>query len=440
VGNVEGSTAGMLVANDTRGHIISGYATAALLVFGLGGWAMNANLAGAVLAPGTVVVDSNVKKVQHPSGGVVGEILVKDGDRVEAGDLLMRLDETVPRANLGVITSQIDELAARQSRLLAERDERDQVEAPAELRDRLNEPTIDSTMGGELLLFESRRAARVGQKSQLTERIAQLREEINGLEEQHKAKVKEVDLIHKELIEDEKLEANHLMPLSKIMAIRRDAARVEGESAQLVAAAAQSKGKIAETELQIIQIDRDLKTEVMKDLRETQGKLAELSERRIAAEDQLKRVDIRAPQTGIVHQLSVHTVGGVVTQTEPIMLIVPENDSLVVEVKIQPQDIDHVHLGQRSFVRFTAFNQRTTPEVNGTVQRLAADVIKDPQTNQPYFLSRIAIPDIEIKKLKSLKVVPGMPADVQIQTGNRTAMTYFLKPLNDQLAKTFREN
>jgi HlyD family secretion protein len=264
-------------------------------------------------------------------------------------------------------------------------------------------------------------------------------EEIGGLEAQREAKSREIELIHRELQETEKLWDKNLSPLSKLIAMQREAARVEGERAQLIASVAQARAKIAETRLQIIQLDRDLKTEVMKDLREAQAKEAELIERRVSAEDQLKRVDIRAPKSGIVHQLNVHTVGGVVTQSEPIMLIVPEGDALVIEAKIAPHDIDRVHMGQDAFVRFTAFNQRTTPEFKGTVVRIAADLTKVQQTGQTYYLVRVSLPEVELKRLGQLKLVPGMPSEVFISTTERTALSYLFKPLRDQIARAFAE-
>jgi membrane fusion protein, type I secretion system len=427
------------VRDDIRTQLTIGIAAVLLLVGGLGGWAATSNLAGAVLAAGTVVVDSNVKKVQHLTGGVVGEIRVRDGDRVAAGDLVMRLDEIVARANLGIIVSQLSELAVRQARLKAERDGAASVEIPRTLTDRDAEPDIAEIIAGERALFASRNTARAGQKAQLGERISQLREEIGGLEAQQSAKAKEFELMNRELRESEKLWAKNLVPLSKLIALQRDAARIEGERGQLIAAVARAKGKITETELQIIQIDQDLRTEVIKDLREIQAKNAEFIERRVAAEDQLKRIDIRAPQSGIVHQLAVHTVGGVINPGEPIMLIVPEADALVIEARIAPQDIDHVQPGQKAFIRFTAFNQRTTPEFEGEVLRVGADLTKEAQTNQAYFLTRITLPEAEIKRLGLLKLVPGMPAEVYIKTTERTAISYILKPLSDQIAKAFIE-
>jgi HlyD family secretion protein len=434
----ETATEGM-VRDAIPTQLMIGFAAVLLLVGGLGGWAATSNLAGAVLAAGTVVVDSNVKKVQHQTGGVVAEIRVRDGDRVAAGDLVIRLDETIMRANLGIIVSQLNELAVRQARLKAERDGAASVEIPRTLAGRDAEPDIAEIIAGESALFVSRGTARAGQKAQLGERISQLREEISGLEAQQRAKAKEFDLSGLELREIEKLWAKNLVPLNKLIALQRDAARIEGERAQLIAAAARAKGQIAESELQIIQVDRDMQTEVNRDLREIQGKNAELIERRVAAEDQLKRIDICSPQSGIVHQLAVHTVGGVITPGEPIMLIVPEGDALVIEAKIAPQDIDHVRSGQQAFVRFTAFNQRTTPEFKGEVLRVAADLTKEAQTNQAYFLSRITLPEAEMKRLGLLKLVPGMPAEVFIKTSDRTAISYLLKPLSDQMAKTFIE-
>src|SRR3954464_6034953 len=373
-----------------RRTLVGGAATACLLVFGLGGWAATTELAGAVIAPGSLVVDSNVKKVQHPTGGVVGELRVRNGDAVRAGDILVRLDETVTRANLAVITKSMDELTARQARLKAEQDGREQVSFPPDLIARRAEPEIVRLLGEEGRLFELRRAARQGQKAQLKERIAQLHEQIQGLNDQIVAKRREIELIGQELKGVRELWQKNLVPITRVTALERDAARLEGERGSLVSSIAQSKGKMTETELQILQIDQDLRTEVGKDLAEIRGKLAESVEKKVAAEDQLKRVDIRAPQDGIVHQMAVHTVGGVVTSNgEPLMLIVPNADALTVEARIQPQDIDQLHPGQSAVLRFSAFNQRTTPELNGEVSRISADVSQDSKTGTSFYTIRI---------------------------------------------------
>ena len=216
-------------------------------------------------------------------------------------------------------------------------------------------------------------------------------------------------------------------------------ARIEGQLGETTARISSIHGKIAETELQIVQLDNDQITEVTKELREVETKVSELQERRVAAEDQLKRIDIRAPITGIVHQLAVHTIGGVVNQTEPLMLVVPETDRLIVEVRIQPQDIDQVRMGQETRLRFTAFNQRTTPELIGKVFRVASDVSKDQQTGFSYFSGAVSIPEDELKRLHGLKLIPGMPVDAFIKTGDRTFASYITKPLTDQMQRSFRE-
>jgi HlyD family secretion protein len=423
----------------------------AVLVLGGGLWAGTASLAGAVLASGTVVVDSNVKKIQHAAGGTVGAIHVKDGDRVEKGALLLSLDETMVRANLQIITKQLDEITVRKTRLLAEQEGAEAISVAANLRSRQSETEIGALIAAERNLFASRRDARLGQKAQLRQRIAQLRQEADGLAAQSWAKGREIDIVGKELEGAETLWSRNLMPISKLTGLQREAARLEGERAQLKSQQAQTQGRIAEIELQIIQLDQDLRAEVLKDLREATAKEAELAERRIAAEDQLRHIDIRAPQAGLVHQLAVHTVGGVVAQGEALMLIVPELDALVVEARIAPQDIDHVRAGQPAFIRFTAFDQRTTPEFQARVTRISADLTKEPETGNAYFVARLALnrPPVDLENgvgdgngndaTKNFTLVPGMPAEVHIRTGERTALSYFLKPLGDQFIRAFTE-
>ena len=292
-----------------RRHLAAGMVVVLLVGGGVGGWAATTELAGAVIAPGFLVVDSNVKKVQHSTGGIVAELRVKEGDRVKAGDVLLRLDPTQVRAMASMVAKDLYELMAR---LEAERENLDAIAFPQDLVARIADPDVARAITGERKLFELRRAARAGQKAQLGERIGQLREEIRGLTGQAAAKDKEIDLIKQELAGVRDLWRKNLIPLSRLTELERDAARLEGERSQLIGAAAEAKGKITETELQIIQIDQDLRTEVGKDLAEIRPKISELVERKVAAEDQLKRIDIRAPQDGRVLHLEVHTVGGVV--------------------------------------------------------------------------------------------------------------------------------
>jgi membrane fusion protein, type I secretion system len=420
-------------------HLLAGGVVVLLLAFGVGGWAATTQISGALIAQGSIVVDSNVKRLQHPTGGVVGKLNVQDGDRVKAGDILVQLDDTITRANLAIITKGLDELAARKARLEAERDGAESVAFPSELLARINETPVAVAVANERKLFELRRSARLGQKAQLKQRITQLQDEIGGLSAQQDAKVHEITLIGKELEGVRELWKNNLVQITRLTALERDAARLEGERGQLLAAVAQTKGKITETELQVIQIDQDLSSEVAKDMREVDAKFGEFVERKVAAEDQLKRIDIRAPQDGVVLESKVHTVGGVIPAGDTIMLIVPESDNLLVEAKVNPRDIDQVQVGQSAVLRFSAFNLRTTPEINGIVTRVSADTATDQRTGQSYYTTRIAMTKNEIARLGNIKLIPGMPVEAFVQTGERTVLSYLIKPLQDQFMRAFRE-
>jgi HlyD family secretion protein len=422
-----------------RLHLIIGLAVVLVLAGGLGGWASTAEISGALIAPGSVVVDSNVKKVQHPTGGVVGELLARDGDIVKAGDVVVRLDDTVTKASLAIVTKNLDGLWARAARLQAEQQGLDKIVFPASLLDRASDPDVKNIIASETKLFEVRTTGRTGQKAQLRERITQLNEEIGGLMAQEKAKDQEIVLVEKELAGVRTLYDQHLVQISRMTVLERDAARLNGERAQFIAQRAQAKGKITETELQIIQVDKDLVSDVSKDLRETNDKIGEFVERKVTAEDQLRRTDIRAPQDGMVLQSTVHTVGGVITAGDAIMMIVPQADALAVEAKVNPQDIDKLQIGQKTLLRLSAFNQRTTPELNGVVSRVSPDVTTDQRTGQSYYTIRVTMPPNEIARLGESKLIPGMPAEAFVQTGDRTMLSYLIKPLSDQLMRAFRE-
>jgi HlyD family secretion protein len=421
-----------------RRHLIAGIAVMILLVGGVGGWAATTQFSGAVIAQGLLVVDTSVKKVQHPTGGVVGELLVRDGSRVRAGEILLRLDDTQTRAQLAVITTSLDELMARQARLEAERDGADQIMFPESLLSRESDPQIARLTTGERKLFETRRTAREGQKAQLAARVAQLKEEIAGTEAQERAKVEQIEWVTKELKGVHELWEKNLVPFVRVTALEREAARLAGERGQALAAIAQIKGKINEIELQMTQVDQDMRNEVGRELADIRGKISELSERKIAAEDNLRRIDIRAPQDGVVLQLSVHTVGGVVGPGEQIMLIVPQAEALTVEARVAPQDINQVHVGQTAALRFSGLNQRTTPELNGTVSRISADVTQDPKTGVYYYLVRVTVPEQELARLEDVNLIPGMPVELFLQTDERTVLSYLIRPLQDQIQRAFR--
>jgi HlyD family secretion protein len=422
-----------------RRHIVIGSVLVAGLALGLGGWASTAEISGALIAPGTIVVDSNIKKVQHPTGGVVGEVRVHDGDRVKAGDILVRLDETVTKANLAIVTKGLNELYARKARLGAERDGADTLAVPRELAGNIDNPDVKEAMDSERKLFELRRKTRLGQKDQLQQRIQQLQEQITGLVAQQDAKARELGFIDQELTGVRDLWKKNLVQLNRLTALERDEAKIQGERGALIATAAEAKGRISEIQLQILQIDQQFSSDVAKELRETDSKIGEAVERKVTAEDQLRRIDIRAPQDGVVFQSTANTVGGVIAAGDSIMLVVPQSDTLSVEVKVEPKDVDLVAFGQPVVLRFSAFNQRTTPELNGTVQRVAADTNIDQRTGQSYYLVRIAIAADEVERLGPVKLTPGMPVEAFIQTGERTLVAYLVKPLRDQLMRSFRE-
>jgi HlyD family secretion protein len=405
----------------------------------LGVWAIFVPLSGAVVVPGTLVVESDVKKIQHPAGGVVAKILVRDGTRVQAGDLLIHLDETQLRANSEVLSQQLDQIRVRLARLIAERDGSDMPAMPREMASRSNDDSVTRLWESEISLFHSRAVARSSAKDLLHSRVKQLEEQISGLNAQVKSKVEQHDLIVGELTGVDSLFQKGLVPLTRKTSLQREASRLGGERGQVVAAIAEAKSKISETELQTVRVDQDFRSEVMKDLREAQDKEAELVEKSIAARDLLQRVDLRSPTNGIVHQLSVHTIGGVIAAGEMVMEIVPESDELQIEAKLSPQDIDHVRPGQQAYIRFSAFNQRITPQLKGVVSYVSADLSHDRLVNgaQAYYTVRVMLPSSERRRLGNLQLVSGMPGEVFLQTGSRTMMSYLLKPITDQFSRMF---
>ncbi|TXM93808.1 HlyD family type I secretion periplasmic adaptor subunit [Methylobacterium sp. WL116] len=425
---------------DTRRSLrrhIAGVATIIAVATGAGAWTAATELSGAIIATGSLVVESNIKKVQHPTGGVVAELPIEEGARVQAGDLLIRLDATTARATYDSVTKSLWEIAARNARLEAERDGRDEVAFPKGLAEA--GPEVARIVEGERKLFHFRRDAREGQKAQLRERIGQLKEEIKGLVEQSVAKEQETAIIGREYEGVEGLWKKNLIQLTRLTSLERDISRLKGERGVLVANIAQTKGKVSETELQIIQLEQNLRSDVAKELAENRAKAATLTEQKITALDQLQRIDIRSPQTGYVHELSVHTRGGVIAPGEPIMLIVPTADSLVVEVRVAPQDIDRLQTGQAAGLRFPSFDQRTTPELNGRVTRIAADVSEDKRTGSFYYLVRLGVTKDELGRLDGAKLMPGMPVEAFIRTADRTVLSYLTKPLVDQARRAFRE-
>ncbi len=421
-----------------RRRLALGSALSALLLFGLGGWGAIASISSAVIAPGIVVVDGSDKKVQHPTGGVVGAILVKNGDRVTAGDVLVRLDATQARASLGIIAAEQTQLQGRKARLEAERDQATALKFAKGFEDSAAEAA--EIAAAERRLYAARIAGKEGQKKQLRERIGQLHREIEGLTSQLAAKKSEVALAADEHARVAEMRDKNLVPVTRALSAERDVTRLKGEEGLLVSSIARAEGQISEIEVQILSLDQNMQSDSMKELREVDARLSELAERRTAAQDQLDRVEIRSPKTGRVNDMQIHTVGGVIGPGETLMMIVPDEEKLAVEVRIAPTDIDQITPGQKTMLRFSAFNQRTTPEFSGEISQIAANLTREQQTGASYYLARIALTGEHEEKMRQLRLVPGMPVETFIETGERKAMSFLMKPFTDQMARAFKED
>lgn len=425
---------------DIRRATLFGIAGLAILVGTVGMWAATAPLAGAVITSGRMVAESNVRRLQHPTGGVISQILVRDGDHVQAGQVLVRLDDTQTRANLALIDNELLRFLARKARLDAQRDGLNHLDVKGELQQRQAEPVVQEAVAAELALLRSSVGAAQVQRDQLRERITQAHEEIVGLTAQIEARRVQSGIILTELEGVEHLYEKDLVSLARLSALQREASQLDGENGSLTADIARARGRIAEIELQILQIDEDTSHEVATEMRDVEGKIADLRERRIAARDQLTYSEMRAPQTGFIHEQTVHTIGGVINPAEPIMLIIPEDGGLVVEARIEPSLIDRVHVGQAATLRFPAFNAAETPELAGQVIHVSADISTDKQTGMSYYTARLSLAAEEAQRLAGKTLVPGMPVEAFIETGSRTALAYLIKPVRDQLNRSFRHD
>ncbi|TAU55582.1 HlyD family type I secretion periplasmic adaptor subunit [Rhizobium leguminosarum] len=422
-----------------RSHMLFGVSAVISIFGGFAVWAGNTTLATAVVAPGTLVVDGNIKPVQHPSGGIVTEILVREGQVVHSDEVLIRLDATAAKMNYGILKAAINQLYARKARLFAESTGLQDIVVPSELALRIAPDKIDGVMESERRIFQSRRDAREGQRQQLGEQITQYQEQIKGLETQQAAKAQEIRLIDKELEGTRRLYNQGLVSLNRLNSLDRSEARIQGENGQLVASAASAKARISEIKIQLLQIDQDLRSQVETEQRDVQSRLDELTEKEVTARDQLNRVEIRAPTAGTIHDLNIHSVGAVVTPAETLLQIVPSQSKLVVSVKLAPSMIDQVAVGQSAFLKFTAFDRNTTPDLIGQVVRVSADLEMDPKANTAFYKCDIAISADEVAKLRELKLLPGMPVESFIRGNDRSVASYFTKPIRDHMARVFVE-
>lgn len=419
-----------------RGRVIVGSVAAILLLGGLGGWSATAKLSSAVISGGTVLVVESVKVIQHLDGGVIRAINVKEGQFVTAGDVLLRLDDVQIRTEQSILGWQLAELLARQARLVAERDGAQQITFPDDFLMRF--PEAGLILQGEQQLFDSTRRNRNSQREQLLLQVAQLEQEIGGLHSQADALADELALATEERGRLDSLSAQALIEQTRINAADRELARMLGSQGALTASIARSNARISEVRLQILAIDDLASTESQRELRSVSANVAEVSDRLAEVTERLGRTLIRAPVSGTVNELAVSTLGGVVSPAERLLTIVPEDADLRIEFKIAVNDIDQILLGQEVRLRFSAFDQRTTPEIPALVSRISAAALTDQQSGSSYYIAEAEVIG-DIDQLGERGLIPGMPVEVFVTTQEQPAIAYFVKPFTDQVARAFRE-
>lgn len=420
-------------------YVAAGYVTIALAFGVFGTWAYTAPLGAGVIASGTVSVESNRKVIQHLEGGIVTEILVDDGDVVEAGDVLIRLDETQARSNYAMLNMRLTVLRATEARLIAESTSADEIQFPEELGD-TGSPIVEAAIKLQRTLFDDRQQTRDGQIAILESRKEQLEAGIVGLEQQLEAIGARIDSMDEEIERLTRGQEGGVVSANQLAQTNRVRLELEGEYGQITAEIAKLKQTIAETDLEIMQTKQEYVERASTELRDIRNELNEVRERTTVAKHVLDRTVITAPVGGMVQGVQVHTLNGVIRPAEPLMNIIPLDDDLVVSARVRPVDIDNVSVGQRAEVRFPAFSSRTTPLIMGTVEVVSQDVY-DPeeQGQEPYYLARIRVAEADVPGNVRGRLLPGMPADVIILTGERTLVQYLLKPLSDSFQKGMRE-
>lgn len=423
-----------------RSFIRFGLVCVLILAGGLGGWAATASIAGAVVATGQVRVETNKQVVQHPDGGVVDEILVGEGDRVNAGEILIRLDSTKLKAELAGLESQLYEIIARRGRLEAVQLALAEIEFDPVLLEgaRLNRD-IEKLMLGQVALLNTQRESRSAQKRVLAERQLQLGEQIMGAETEVAAMHRQVDLIGKELVDMRGLLEKKLVPATRVLALEREEARLQGEAGQLIGQIASLRGQISETDIELVRMDATMLEESITESRELGFRELEMTERRLSLLEQLNRLDIRAPLAGVVLDTTIFALQSVIRPAEPILYVVPSDSKMVVDAKVDPISVDNLFRGQEAVLRFSAFNTRTTPEVFGTISNVSPDTVTDEQTGLTFYKAEISVNDGELEKLGDLALVAGMPVEVYVQTGRRTPLNYLMKPVTDYFNRAWKE-
>lgn len=423
-----------------RNYALIGYTTVFVLLGGMVAWAALTRINGAVVAAGIIEVASNRQVVQHPTGGVVGKIMVQDGDKVAAGDVLMRLDDTFDRSELAVIEGQLFSLLGTAARLTAEQDEKSEIRFDPELIERAKtDPEVQEIIAGQTRLMQARLESRQKQIGQLNEKKQQIAKQNEGLDSRIKALDTQLELIEQELDAQNKLLKQSLTNASRVLQLQREEADISGTIAQARSSIAENAGKVAEIELAILNIDSSVREEATTSLREIEAKIAELKENRTAKLETMSRMDITAPVPGVILGMQVHALKSVIKPADPLLYIIPQENDLIIKTQISPTQIDQVHVGQVAHIRFGAFDHRSTPEIFGHVTKVAADVLQDQRTGTSYYQAEIKPDTGEMQKLGDKHVIPGMPVETFIQTSERSPLEYLVKPLADYFAKAFRE-
>lgn len=422
-----------------RAPIILGVGAIALTIAAFGSWAFTAPIGSAVVAQGTIKPAGNRKKVQHLDGGIIKEIRVRPGATVTAGDVLFVLDGVQARARVSILQGAVDAAMATRARLIAERDGAAKITFPKALAERPSK-AVAGILEQETRLFAARMQELTGQLSILKQRVSQLQEQIVGFEAQKRATELQIGIAKRERKIQSGLLKKGLTTQDRVLALMRESARLDGARGKLIADIARARKSIGETRLEILQSRQRLRTEASGRLTETNAKLVDLRERLTAAEDVLNRLIVRAPVSGQVVGLQVHTVGGVVRAGDTLLEIVPKSNELVIEVRIKPTDVDDVEVGQSADVNMIGFQQRTTPILAGKVARVSADALTDQRSGETYFIAEVRIPKGEMAKLPARDLKPGMPTEVMISTGERTAIAYLMQPILDSMNRAWREN
>jgi HlyD family secretion protein len=422
-------------------HLGLGFVALFLLIFGLGSWSALARISGAVIAAGTLEVEGNRQVVQHPTGGVIAEILVRDGDTVEAGDVLVRLDGDRLSSELTVVEGQYHEVLARKSRLAAERDNTNAIEFDAELLERAAQSLETSALlQAQVQQFETHRRALDEEAASLRERIEQIGQQIGGMVAQRMATMQQAELLGREITAQETLYSQGLTRQTQLLTPQRELARLNGMEGQIEAATAEARAKIAEIEIEILRLGTEQRRSAIAELRDLEFREIELRERRTALREELARLELRAPASGIVYGSTADTLRAVVRPAEPVMFIVPKSVPLVVRARIAPTDVDNVQPGQRAVLRFSAFNARMTPESDGEVTAVSADAIREERAGESYYRAEIQLGrNQQTAELEGLTLMPGMPVEAFIETEARSPIGYLVKPLGDYFTRAFRE-